>query len=48
MQKYLCATQLEGGLLSEEVKIFRSYVKHFLILAGVRKFRIFIGLNKIF
>ena len=48
MQKNLCATQLPGGLLSKEVKIFRSYVKHFWILAGVRKFRIFIGLNKIF
>ena len=35
-----------GGLLLKKLKIFWSYVKFFLILAGVGKCRILIGLCK--
>ena len=40
----ICATQLWRGLLLKKLKIFWSYVKHFWIHSGVRKYRILIGL----
>ena len=43
---FLCVTQLAGGLLFKMVKIFRSYVKYFLIFPRERNCKIMIGLCK--